>query len=225
MMFEVIDRALCTLKGVLAEVDPGCLSGPDAARMLEAFVEVERIGAAGKSRFARRVEQSNHWRAEGHRSAASWVAARTGTGLGAAVDTLHNAARMEHLGAASEAFYAGRLSEAQAKEIGAAAEADPGAEGALLAAASGGFRSLRERCRQVRAAAEPDPQAAYERLRASRSWRRWSDADGAYRAELRLTPDAGRVSTRPSSPGPTSCSRTPAGRAGGSHPPPTPPTP
>jgi hypothetical protein len=191
-MFDVIDGATRALKGVLAEVDPACLSGADAARMLEAFAEVERIGAAGKTMVARRVEGSNYWRDRGHRTAASWLATATGTGLGAALDTLDTAARLQELPATAEAFCAGRLSAAQVKEIGAAAEADPGAEALLMATAgSGSFRALRERCRQVRSAASCDPDADYERIRASRYWRRWADADGAYRAELRLTPDAG----------------------------------
>jgi hypothetical protein len=191
-MFDVIDRATRALKGVLAELEPARLSGADAARMLEAFTEVERIGAAGKTLAARRVEDSNHWRDGGHRTAASWVAAKTGTGLGAALDTLNTAARLEELPATAEAFREGRLSEDQVKEIGAAAEADPAAEDGLLATArSGSFRALRESCRQVRSAAAPDPNSDYERIRASRYWRRWSDADGAYRGDLRLTPDAG----------------------------------
>jgi len=191
-MFDAIDRATSALRSVLTSVEPGCLTGADAARMLEAFTEVERIGAAGKTLAARRVEESNYWRHDGHRTAASWLAAKTGSGLGPALDTLNTAARLAELPATSEAFCAGKLSEAQVKEIGTAAEADPEAEKELLAAAgSGNFRGLRERCRQVRSAAAPDPNACYERIRASRYWRRWTDTDGAYRGDLRLTPDAG----------------------------------
>jgi hypothetical protein len=56
---------------------------------------------------------------------------------------LNTAARLEELPATAEAFCAGRLSEAQVKEIGAAVEADPGAEGLLVATArSGSLRTL-----------------------------------------------------------------------------------
>ena len=96
-MFDAIDRATSALRSVLTSVEPGCLTGADAARMLEAFTEVERIGAAGKTLAARRVEESNYWRHDGHRTAASWLAAKTGSGVGPALDTLNTAARLADL--------------------------------------------------------------------------------------------------------------------------------
>ena len=88
-------RVTDQLRSSLADLDPECLSGPDASRLLDAFAEVERLAAAGKLLAARRVESSNVWRRTGHRSAAAHVAEATGTGLGPAITALETA---RHLG-------------------------------------------------------------------------------------------------------------------------------
>ena len=86
--------------------------------------------------FARRVEESNVWRHDGDRSAAHFLAHKTGTTVGQAISTLEVAHRLEDLPATDEAFRGGALSEVQAAAVTAAAEADPTAEQALLAKAT-----------------------------------------------------------------------------------------
>src|SRR5438132_13202307 len=79
-----LDAAVATLRDVVGALEPGVLSGPDAARLVDRFAEAERIAAAGRALAARRVEETNQWRPEGQRAAASWVAAKRGPGGGAA---------------------------------------------------------------------------------------------------------------------------------------------
>ena len=189
---------LSTLRGVtdrlrsgLADLDPERLSGADAARLLEAFAEVERLAAAGRLLSARRVESSNVWRRSGHRSAAAHVARASGTGIGPAITALETARNLGSLPATDEAVRQGRLSEAQATEVAAAAIVQPEAEAALVETATHQPLSmLRLRCRRVRAAGR-GRRTSYDAVHRSRYLRDWVDADGAVRLDARLAPDAG----------------------------------
>jgi hypothetical protein len=90
-----------------------------------------------------------------------------------------------------EAFAAGELTETRAREVAEAASECPSSEPDLLEAArSETVVALKERCRQVKAAAGDELQR-YERIRRARYLRHWTDPGGALRLEARLTPDDG----------------------------------
>lgn len=191
MTFDSLQRVADDLRGIVGALEPECTEGADASRLLSCFVEIERLAAAGKLLMARRVESSNAWRRSGHRSAAAHLAEATGTGLGAAIDALETARRLEALPATEEAVRAGKLSEVQAREITGAAILRPAAERELVeAAGEGSLNVLRLRCRRVRATAE-NQNATYEAIRRSRYLRHWTDTEGAVRLDARLTPDEG----------------------------------
>jgi 5-methylcytosine-specific restriction endonuclease McrA len=190
----LLDRlALVTdqLRSSVAGLDPERLSGPDAALVLSAFAEIERLGAAGRLLSARRVESSNVWRRSGHRSAAAHVAEATGTGIGPAITALETARHLGSLPATDEAVRQGRLSETQVNEIAGAAILQPEAEISLVEAAGEQPLSvLKLRCKRVRAAGQ-DPRTSYETIRRGRYFRNWVDDAGAVRFDARLTPDEG----------------------------------
>ena len=191
-MFERVRNAVDTLKAAARALDPICVDGGDAAALFELVSEGERVCAAMKALMARRVDETGVWRQGGHRSAAHWVAEATGATVGAAARTLETARALDALPETDTAFRAGQLSEVQAAEITTTAVADAGAEADLLeAAGSTSVKGLRDRCRQVRAGAEPDDKAWARRLHVERRAHEWTDADGAYRLEARLAPDAG----------------------------------
>ena len=193
-MFEDTTQAVSLLRRAVGSLEPHCLRGEDAARLLSLFAEAERLAGVGKALMARRIEETSLYRREGHRSTAEYVARRTGSSVGVAGRELETARQLEKLPAASEAWRAGKLSEAQAKEIASAAGADPSAEGELVAAAgTSTLPELVERCRRVRAAAAADEKARHHALHGSRYLRHWTGADGAFRMEVRLTPEAGAV--------------------------------
>ena len=75
----------------LAAADPDRVTTAQAAELVELFAEIERLGAAGKVVYTRRAAESTVWRDEGHRSAASWMAEKTKTGMGDAIATLETA--------------------------------------------------------------------------------------------------------------------------------------
>jgi hypothetical protein len=191
MKFETLQRVAKDLRAALSRFEPELVDGPDAARLLEVFAEIEKLAAGGKLLAARRVESSNIWRRTGHRSAAAHVAEATGTGMGPAITALEAARLLGSLPATDEAMRKGQLSEAQVKEIAGAASVQPGAEQELVEAAGKQPMSvLKLRCRRVRATGQ-DQNATYAAIRRSRYLRHWTDDDGAVRLDARLTPDEG----------------------------------
>jgi 5-methylcytosine-specific restriction endonuclease McrA len=191
MLLNRLSRVTDQLRSSVADLDPETLSGADAARVLDAFAEIERLASAGTLLAARRVESSNVWRRSGHRSAAAHVAEVTGTGIGPAISTLETARHLGSLPATDEAVRQGRLSGSQVKEIAGAAILQPDAERSLVeAAGQQPLNVLKLRCRRVRAAGQ-DQAATYDAIRRTRYFRNWVEDTGAVRVDARFTPDEG----------------------------------
>ncbi len=191
MTFQTLRRVADDLRAALADLEPERLSGPDAARMLDVFSEIEKLASGGKLLSARRVESSNVWRRRGHRSAAAHIAEATGTGLGPAINALKAARRLDSLPATDDAMRHGRLSEAQVTEITGAAILQPDAEKELVETAKQQpLTLLKLRCRRVRAVGSAQ-KATYDAIHRRRALRNWTDDDGAVRFDATLTPDEG----------------------------------
>ena len=138
------------------------------------------------------MEESNHWRQTGHRTAADWLAHAAGGSAGAAHAELAASVLLAQLPATDDALRRGHLSTAQAAVVADAAGADPRAESRLLAeAATSSLRELRDDCARVKAAADPDGDARYERIRRNRCVRWFSDHDGAWNLHARGPADLG----------------------------------
>ena len=191
-MFEQVRSAIAALEELVRDVELGVVDGPGAVTLVELFTKGERLCASGKALAARRVEETGAYRRTGERSAGHWLATQTGVSVGSAMRVLATARALDSLPATQAAARAGRLSEAQVAEIAGAASKSPDAETKLLRAAqSSSMKGLKDRCREVRAAAETDDAAWAKRLHEARHVHEWTDVDGAYRVDVRLTPDAG----------------------------------
>src|SRR5438874_889362 len=178
------------LREFVAALEPETLPAEAAVGLVDTFATIEKLGAAGKALAARRVAESNLWRGVGERSAAHWLARRSGTSIGSAMSTLETAARLPELPAVDAAMRAGELSSVQANEIASAAGPDPGAGAELVdVARNDGVAGLKDKCRRVKAAAAPDEMARHRAIHASRSLRHWNDPDGAGRLDGRFTPE------------------------------------
>jgi hypothetical protein len=189
---DQIRGAVDALKAAARDLDTLQVDGRGAAELFEVVTEGERTCASMKALLARRIDETRVWQEGGHRSAAHWLAEASGETVGAAARTLETARALERLPDTDAAFRSGMLSETQAAEIVSTATADPGAEAALLETArSTSVKGLRDRCRQVRAGAEPDDRAWARRLHEGRRAHKWTDPDGTYRLDARLAPDAG----------------------------------
>ena len=190
-MLKKLENVVAMVRGLVGSLEADTLSGDDAAAMVERFAELERLAVAGRTLAGRRVERSKVWREQGFSTPARWMAAKTQTTVGAAVSTIETGRRLDALPATRAALQAGELSGLQAAEISAAATADPKSERTLLAnARTESVSHLREQCRSVVAAASRDEDAD-ERIHRGRYLRSWSDGDGAFRLDARMTSDAG----------------------------------
>jgi len=114
MMLAALKNARRDLVRHLADADPDRVTTAQAAELVALFADIERLGSAGKVVYSDRAAQSMVWRDEGHRSAASWMAEKTRTGIGDAIATLETAAALQALPETSEALRRGELSAPQA---------------------------------------------------------------------------------------------------------------
>ena len=193
-MLAELKRASQALADGLTDADPDLVTTAQAAEIVERASEVERQAAAARTLFAARAAQSTRWRTEGHGNPASWFADTTKSSMGDAMATLEVAEALEVLPATTEALRQGDLSFAQVRQIAPAARAHPEAEKQLLEqAAEGSLKELKEACTTVRAVASSAAEEIerYNAIRRDRYLHHFTDADGAFRLDAKLTPDAG----------------------------------
>ena len=185
-----LGAVVASVRSLVAGFEAEGLEALEAARVVEQCAEAERLLAALRVLAAATLEDKALWRREGFRSVAAWMASKTGSAVGPAIDTMEMAALLADLPVVAEAFRAGRLSEAQAREIAAVAAEVPGAEAELVEAAGKlTFRDLREECRRVEAAAATDEDDRHRRVHEKRRLRGWVDRYNVGHLSARMTPD------------------------------------
>jgi hypothetical protein len=189
-VFEKMRGAVALLEEVADELEPGTLDVTAAKKLVDLSTRCERLALATRGIAARRVEDAVVWKRDEHRSAAHWLASTTGVSVGSAARSLEAARQLQDLPATAAAFKRGELSERQAAEIAATATLDPSAEPRLLATARGGssFKTFRDECREASVRARDDRLLA-QHLHETRAVYRWTERDGAYRLDARLSPD------------------------------------
>ena len=172
----------------VAELEPGVYAVDDAVRVLDVLSDVKRLAGAAESLLAARVAEGDAWKESGDRSAAHWLARRTGISIAEAKAKLETAARLDELPATAEAFRAGRLSDQQAREVVAGATADPASESELLgAAAEESLNELRNVSRRAQAVGENEEQRR-RRIERARRARGAVGTDGVYRFAFAAQP-------------------------------------
>ena len=191
-MFERLREIGEEIRDLVSWLGRERVAGEEAVSLLEEIGRIENTCASARVLLSERIAGTKLWQDKGERSAAHFLARTTRTTVSRAVESLETARRLEELPATAEAFREGRVSEIQAKEIASAASLHPSSEDELLETArSGDVTALREECRRVRSACLSDEVERYEAIQRSRYLRSWSDQDGAFRLDGRLTPDAG----------------------------------
>jgi hypothetical protein len=176
-----------------AKYDPYLYLVDDANTMLGRIAKTGRLFGAAEIQTARRLEKAHVHTSEGFKDPGRWLSGITGESVGQAAAKLEIARSIEAHPQVSEAFRAGKLSEAQAKQIASAADRCPESAGQLVEDAFWlDFGQLKKRCSEVRyeAFSQDDEIARHERIRKSRFCRTWTDQDGAGRLDAKLTPDA-----------------------------------
>ena len=193
---DSLTEAIALLESFVATFEPGRYSGDDAVVLVERFTRGEHLCATGKALAAKRAAETDLHRKEGSRSAAEWLAGKTGESRGAAAGSLQLADQMEHHSGLGDALRSGQLSPTRARQVADALDVDPNSEDELVEAAKDPTetnRQLADRCLRAKAKARSaeESHAAYERIRAARYLRHYTDRDGAFRLEGLFTPDAG----------------------------------
>ena len=187
---DPLGEVLFSIRSFAAGAEFDGLDAPVAARMVEDCAEAERLLAAVRVLAAASLQDKALWRREGFRSAAAWMASKTGSAVGTAIRSLEMADQLPDLAVVAQAFRAGRLSEAQAREIVEVAAEVPDAQEQLLEAAGKlPLQGLREECRRVQAAAAVDEDDRYRRVHRRRNVRSWVDRHGNGHLSGIMTPD------------------------------------
>ena len=187
---DPLGEVLTAVRSLVAGFEVDGLDAHEAAKVVEQCAEGERLLAALRGLATATLEDKALWRREGFRSVAHWMASKTGTAVGPAIATMEMVSLLADLPVVAEAFRAGRLSEAQAREIAAVASEVADAEEQLVEAAGKlTFRDLREECRRVEAAAAVDEDDRYRQVHGRRRIRAWVDRHNVGRLSARMTPD------------------------------------
>ena len=148
------------------------------------------MASAACTLLSKRAAESVQWRRDGARTESEWLARRMGTNESEAVDALKTARALEQLPSTADALRSGALSPQQVAAVADAAVADPACEARLLRlAARESLRGLRKERDRVKAAADPDADARFERIHRERYLRTWTDEQGAGRGAWSTTAD------------------------------------
>ena len=176
-----------------AKYDPYLYLVDDANTMLGRITKARRLFGAAEVSTARRLEKAHVHEQEGFKDPGRWLSGITGESVGQAAAKLQAARSIEAHPQVSEAFRAGKLSEAQAIQIASAADRCPDRARELVEEAPWiDFGQLKRRCNEVRygSLTKDDEIARHEQIRKSRFCRAWTDSDGAGRLEAKMTADA-----------------------------------
>jgi hypothetical protein len=171
------------VQAVVAGFDPEVTGARECLDLVGGFRDLEHAASAGLALAARRVAQTSLWAHHGHRTAAHWLAAKTGRSVGEAMRLLETAEVAEHAPATMEALKNGELSIPKARAVGKAEAADPDAGAELVERAASEGVSVREietdSARIVHAASGETETERAERIRRNRSFRVGSNGDGS----------------------------------------------
>jgi hypothetical protein len=171
------------VQAVVAGFDPELTGARDCLDLVGVFRDLEHAASAGLALAARRVAQTSLWADHGHRTAAHWLAAKTGLSVGEAMRLLETAEVAEQAPATMEALKNGGLSIPKARAVGKAEAADPDAGAELVERAASEGVTVKEietdSARIVHAASGETETQRAERIRRNRSFRVGSNGDGS----------------------------------------------
>lgn len=189
MSESVIDVQRAVLRAVQA-VEPALLSGADAERLMHEFRTIERAASAAVMMLMERAAACGAATRDGAKSDADWAARQSGTSVGKARRRLDAAKNLKRAPKTAAALKDGQLSEDQAETIAAAAAAVPEDEERLLRLAGHQpLNKLQDEAARTRARGEGAKERR-DRIHRERSWRTWTDREGARCGQYRLTPEA-----------------------------------
>ncbi|MBV9661280.1 MAG: DUF222 domain-containing protein [Acidimicrobiales bacterium] len=190
-------QQLCSLRQALAvyasQFDAPSLTPAQAGQVVGLCAQIEASAASIKALAAARSAEGNDWRLHGYRSPAEQLADRAGMSPGAAKRTLETGRRLVNQPEVAQAALAGELSLEQATAVSDGAAANPTKTAELIDKAKrSSLPELNDEVAKVKAET-CDLEARRKARHAKRSFRRWTDRDGALDARLYGHPEDGAL--------------------------------
>ena len=184
---EQVLLALAHVRDVCGRLDPSVLGDHEIPAVFDAVVSMQRLSSGAVTRLTSRYEESGAWKRNGGKSPEDDVARKTGTSARAARRKLETSKRLQKRPKTDEAVRNGELSDEQADEVAAGADASPDDEDRLLASArTDRLHELRRKAAEARAKADKDREARRQRQRKMRCVRRFKDSEGMQNLLLKL---------------------------------------
>jgi hypothetical protein len=178
-MCETLAGLRSGVEGFASTFDARTLSAAAAARVRADATALKNMAAAIEALAAAREAECGDWRRAGYRSPAEHLAQCSGTSVGAAIETLRAAERLESLPAVAAAACRGQLSAPQVAAVAGAASVAPAESERLVGEAQRlSLKELQSECGRTRAA-HVDAEAQRRRIHAERAVRTWTDPEGA----------------------------------------------
>ena len=181
-------RTVGEMQEVVRQSTPEAVSGDQARRFVECFVQGERVAASGVALFTPVVVESGAYAKEGHASAQDWLGTLSGTSAGAAKGRLAAAERAAVDPSLKEALHEGGLSASQLSVLTQAASEAPASTGDLLELVEQGasHQELTDAAARAKAAARSRETEHLRRARvhAHRHLRAHQVDSGGVRAEI-----------------------------------------
>jgi hypothetical protein len=178
---DVVRSAADHVAAILQALDPDDVLYSESVEVWQEFSRLARLGNAGATLVARRVDESRRWAKAGHGTVDDFIAAESGETLGDARKQRKTSERLRDLPDTEEQLRQGRLSREQSDVISDAATANPSAEQQLLDdAEKKSVKDLKDQANRAKAAADRDPEATAKRVHRNRKLSDWSKGDGSH---------------------------------------------
>src|SRR5580658_3441611 len=181
----VLKASLCRYA---SRFDAALLSPSAASVVVDLAAGIEASAAALKALAAARAADGRGWRSSGHRSAAEELAARTGTTLRDAKETLATGRNLAIQPEVAEAALSGELSAEKTAALAGAGEA---AAGLVDRAKKAPLSTVREDVGRAKAAGLVDLEARRRAVHRRRALRAWTDPEGCWHLSANGCPEDG----------------------------------
>ncbi|AXV07011.1 hypothetical protein DVS28_a2329 [Euzebya pacifica] len=180
------------LHTLASRFDPDQIPDGDVAGLVVDLGRAGRLVDGMLTRAARRAAETSAHETAGAKDAASLIAAATGISTAAAKKVLKTSEQLVNQPDVDKAVTDGTLSTDQAVVVSETVADAPEKAGELIGGAGAQtLAELRKKARDIRTAADPDPEITRRRHLTRRAFRSWTETDGEWKAFLSGPGDLG----------------------------------
>ena len=198
------------LHTLASRFDPDQIPDGDVAGLVTDLGRAGRLVDGMLTRAARRATETSAHETAGVKDAATLIATATGTSTAAAKKMLKTSGQLVDQPDVDKAVTDGTLSTDQAVVVSETVADAPDKAGELIGGAGAQtLAELRKTARDIRTAADPDPEITRRRHLQQRTFRSWTETDGEWKAFIQRPGDLGAGSRQRSVASTTRCSGPP----------------